>query len=189
MLFTGLGRVTDVSSIDQALFVDPIGSPFAVLVGLYPANTYNRIVFESGVAEVIVHMGFVERKAVAPNIGVWKARTVRGGIGLSKDFAHPVDVFAIRNIRHLDFVHVKAGNSRVFGRIVRIQGDGLLGCTHDKGSTGYKDHPGRGRSIVVDAFESQAIRVTVFPGGGGGALVHQPATVKQKGQGRNSAEI
>ena len=76
MLFTGLGRMTDITGINQALFVDPIGSPFTVLVGLNPANTHNWVVLESGVAEVIVDVRFVEREAVSPNIGVRKTRTV-----------------------------------------------------------------------------------------------------------------
>ena len=165
VFFVLLGRIPiEDASINEHQLVDTVGTPSAVVIGLYPSHTYHRIVVIGGMAEVNLNHGLIVRQTVTPNQGI------RGGIAyhlrivLAVNAVQPVDVLAIVHIADLGAVHQEGRHGDLARRVVpRISQ--VVGCsTHHEGSTFDGNQAGTDFLVVhFSNFKATVVGIVVSP--------------------------
>jgi hypothetical protein len=166
--------------VDKDFLINTVGTPDAVLGGLFPRDTDDRILVVDGALEIVVDEALAPSQLVAPAVGVGIDGTNAFGILFAVSTTHPVDELTIGLVCDLSLVKVERRDGDRVSDIVPLITGIVRHATHDKGATLDEDEAGSGDLFVVlRHFETAPIGVIVVPTRGGRFLL--AATDKDKG--------
>ena len=161
-----LGKVghLDSAALDECQLVHTVGTPLAVGHSLIPSDTYDGVVGESRVLEVVLQIWLVVSQLITPYSGVGTSCFYKLRSGLTKHDLQPVEVLVPVQTGHFVLVHVERTNGKLTIQVVTRSGDELILLTNGEHTTLDRHHAcGVNIAQVVVCLKVGGLLVKVVP--------------------------